>query len=199
DGRTVLLVSHQLSSVVALCSMALLLESGSLSLSAAPEEAVVRYSSQLALLAEVVPIDQRSRFLRSVTTDPLPSKPGALREFQIAVGVVEGLRVNYWISVHIVNSTGDVVAQCDSRLSGMLLDPTVEQMIGLTLRSPWLLPGSYHLDVFLCCIGVVEHTDWVCQFTVAHDSPHVGALIDEATAASPVLADFKYEAKGRLP
>ena len=101
--------------------------------------------------------------------------------------------VPYFVSAHIVDQRGTVVAQCDSRLTGLWLDPRADQIVTLTIRQPWLLPGEYSVDLFVCNAGVIDSLEGACHLTVTPDLPYPGGAIDEALAASSVLADFRYE------
>jgi lipopolysaccharide transport system ATP-binding protein len=60
EGRTILFVSHNMSTVESLCDRGILLESGSLCLDSTSEEAVRVYLEKSYSLAQELPLDQRS-------------------------------------------------------------------------------------------------------------------------------------------
>ena len=99
----------------------------------------------------------------------------------------------YYVSCHINDVNGIVVAQCDSRLVGLWLDPTVQQRVALTVTSLWLRPGRYTVDVFLCKAGVLDAWEGAAVFEVLPVSPYPEIAGDEALDRGMVLSDFSYE------
>ena len=59
-----------------------------------------------------------------------------------------------WLSAFIVNPGGATVTQCDSRLVGAWVDD-FERVAGqFRFTTPWLKPGSYRVDLFICAAGL---------------------------------------------
>jgi lipopolysaccharide transport system ATP-binding protein len=121
--------------------------------------------------------------------DPQETKHVAFR-----VRPLRGLSRPY-VSAHVLNDTGEVVAQCDSRLVGFRLegDDTVE--CRLSLAQIWLKPGTYTLDFYICeSSSLVDYCERACSFSVSTSLPYSHTATPEATASGVVLADFQWAA-----
>jgi lipopolysaccharide transport system ATP-binding protein len=129
DGRTVLFVSHNMAAIQALCSKAILLENGHLTLSGSPAEVVSGYlnsDSKLWIDRDLSCITTRKggnsnlRFTsydvvdlqgKSLDAPTCGSKVRFIVNFQVIFGYVDNLRVG--ISFKDRN-TGDTVTQLNS-------------------------------------------------------------------------------------
>lgn len=198
DGRTVLYVSHQVATVTALCTSAMFLDRGSLAYHGTVEGALSRYRDTF----EKFQVDQREaqrrpgsgqlRFQRIAVTeqtqDPADEK---VVEFDIPAG--PGLVGSYFVSAHINDANGSVVAQCDSRLTGTWFDPARPQSGRLVVKNLWLKPGRYTIDMFLCQSGVLDAWEGADAIDVLPSPPYPEVTSDEAMSHGMVLADFDYE------
>lgn len=99
----------------------------------------------------------------------------------------------YFVSAHIGDDQGSVIAQCDSRLVGKWFDPTAEQKGRLVIRDLWLKPGQYTVDVYVCQAGVLDAWEGAWRFEVLPDLPYPEYAEDSATSAGLVFANFDYE------
>ncbi len=101
----------------------------------------------------------------------------------------------YFLSVHIVDSIGRTVLQLDSRLAGMWVDHcnNADVVTRLELRTPWLKPGAYTLDIFVCNAGVVDQYSEAAHFKVHPNLPYRYSASEDAWANTLVFADFDWE------
>ena len=198
DGRTVLFVSHQMQTVMNLCTSALFLQSGRLAYQGDVDSAMARYRDSFD--DYVVAQQEASRRpgtgelrTRTVTVvDPTMSvtDPKVIR---ISVPAAARELPNYYVSCQISDANGAVLAQCDSRLSGTWLEADREHELTLSIKDLWLRPGRYSVDVFLCNMGVLDAWEGASAFEVLPGMPYAEHASDDAYAATPVLADFGYE------
>jgi lipopolysaccharide transport system ATP-binding protein len=198
SGRTILFVSHHLPSVSALCQRLLVLENGRLVHDGAVQSGVERY-----MAAITAPTQMRlSDFRRPGSGELRVKKASCSKGYQECAGLktigftvtqcapIEG---KFFISIHLVDTMGTVLAQCDSRLSGQWFDAAPELNFEFRLRTPWLKPGSYRIDIFICSSGFIDQCEYACAFEVLPLLPYPGAAGSEATAHGLVLADFEFE------
>jgi lipopolysaccharide transport system ATP-binding protein len=197
-GRTVLYVSHQLQTVQALCSSALLLDRGTLtyagtvdgtleayrnsfeSFAAAQSEAKNRPGSGQVRLSSVSMPDVFVKSSDDITVD-FVAKPS------------KHLIGSYFLSMHVNNDQGTVIAQCDSRLVGQWFDPTKEERGSLVIRDLWLKPGQYTVDVYACQAGVLDAWEGAWKFEVLPDLPYPEFTESSGTANGLVFVNFDYE------
>jgi lipopolysaccharide transport system ATP-binding protein len=96
-----------------------------------------------------------------------------------------------FLSAHVMNSQGTVIAQLDSRLLGTWLSGSQPIRGELRIDSPWLKPGRYGLDLFLCAPnGVIDLFERALEFEISPILPYPESVKEEATATGQVLASF---------
>ncbi len=197
DGRTVLYVSHQVQTVTALCTSAIYLDGGRLAYHGSVEGALERYRASYASFA----VEQRDAGRRPGTGELRASRvrlseetfePAEDKVIEIDVGSNADLIGTYYVSCHVNDVNGIVVVQCDSRNVGVWLDPCRPQTVTLTIRSLWLKPGRYSVDVFVCKTGVLDGWEGAAVFDVLPVSPYSALAGDEALERGVVLSDFSY-------
>ena len=123
EGRTVILVSHQLQSVRALCSRALVLQAGKLIFDGGAEDAIRQHLASYEDLDFII-ADPASRpghgGVRTHSVEPdksiFNSSEPKVFHFQFDATGYTGAR--YYVGVHIVDEQGVEVLQMDSRLAG---------------------------------------------------------------------------------
>ncbi len=198
DGRTVLYVSHQVQTVTALCSTALYLENGRLVMQGDVDEAIELYrtSRDRAVLAPT-DIERRAgtgelRITSATVSSPL-YRTTEDKTIELVVGSNPSFIGKYFVSCHVNDRNGTTILQCDSRVSGLWLDAGLDQKIVLTIRSPWLKPGEYTVDLFVCSSGVLDAFEGAARFEIHPVLPYEHAVSDEGLASGLVLADFGYE------
>lgn len=200
QGRTVLYVSHQLQTVQALCSSALLLDRGRLIYSGTVEGTLEAYrdSFESYALAQADPDnrpgDGRLRLSSVAMTDEfIKSADPIVIEF--AAPAQPKLIGSYFISIHVNNDQGLVIAQCDSRLTGFWLDPAVPQNGRIVIRDLWLKPGAYTVDAYVCQAGVLDAWEGAWRFEVLPDLPYPEFTEASAIEKGMVFTNYSYESR----
>lgn len=197
-GRTVLYVSHQLQTVQALCSSAILLDRGKLVYSGTVDGTLEAYrnSFESFALAQSNPKNRPGTGavrLSSVSMDDefLKSSDDIVVNFEAPKA--KNLIGSYFVSAHINNDQGTIVAQCDSRLVGKWFDPSEPQKGRLVIRDLWLKPGQYTVDVYACQAGVLDAWEGAWRFEVLPDLPYPEFTEPSATQNGIVFTNFDYE------
>jgi lipopolysaccharide transport system ATP-binding protein len=197
-GRTVLFVSHTMQAVSLLCSRAMLLRAGSIAYAGGVKETIDLYLST---------------FAKSSGSDELPDRRPGTGEYRYTLaspareyfGGAEEKTIHFeierrskligkmWLSVLVVDSRGIIVTQCDSRLVGALFGD-FERLAGqFRLRSPWLKPGSYRLDFFICAHGIVDAWEGACSLTISPVLPYQNSVTEDGVTSGVVFGDFAWQ------
>jgi lipopolysaccharide transport system ATP-binding protein len=166
SGRTILFVSHNLASVTALCTRALLLEHGKLVADGGTEEVVEGY---LHAVRSESHADLRDRSDRR--------GDGRLRFVSLAVDGADGarsgsdcsIRLSYeaqspeadlFVGIAVQGPLGEPIFLCTNRLSGdSLATAAPDGEIACTISQLPLLPGRYTINVYAEVAGVLA--DWI--------------------------------------
>jgi lipopolysaccharide transport system ATP-binding protein len=198
SGRTVLYVSHQAQTVTSLCTSAMFLQNGRLSYYGGVDGAMAEYRESF----ESFQIQQQDaarrrgtgtlRFMRAAVTEQSQDPVDDI-VVEFAIGTNNELVGKYYVSFHVNDADGNVIVQCDSRLTGVWFDPKNPNAGSLTIRSLWLKPGRYTVDAFICQSGILDAWEAADQFTVLPSSPYPEITSDEAISFGTVFADFNYE------
>ncbi len=198
DGRTVLVVSHQLQTVSDLCSSAIYLDSGHLVLHGTVEAAMEEYKRSFARSTPVVkeaafrPGSGELRFVEAKVTDDI-TKPGQEVVVEFVVGANPDYGNRYHVSCFVNNEDGMLIAQCDSRVVDFWLDPSTDAEGRLCMRTPWLKPGAYTVDLFIHTGGhPADIWEQACQFQVLPVSPYPHPTTPDGTDHGVVFPDFDY-------
>jgi lipopolysaccharide transport system ATP-binding protein len=197
-GRTVLFVSHNLQAVSLLCSHAILLRNGSLVYDGGVKEAIDLYAATFAQGTNSHESPERrpgSGEYRFIEASPAKKYFGGADEKTIHFTIErrKNLVGKMWLSAFLVDASGTVIAQCDSRLSGIYLGD-FEQLVGqFRLRSPWLKPGSYRIDLFICAAGIVDVWEGACTIDISPILPYPGSVSEDGVKAGVVFCDFTWQ------
>lgn len=196
DGRTVLYVSHQMQTVLNLCTSAMFLQAGELVFHGDVNSAMARYRESFEdHAAKQVEASRRPGTgelrARSVATEPT-FQVADTKTVQIEIGDNEAGGQPYFVSAHVNDANGVTLAQCDSRVHGVWLDPSRPQTLTLSIDDLWLRPGRYSVDVFLCRAGILDAWEGAATFEILPDLPYPEMASEEATAGGMVLTDFTY-------
>lgn len=197
-GRTVLYVSHQLQTVQSLCTSAILLDRGRLVHAGSVDSTLEAYRDSFESFS-VAQSDPASRpgngalRLTGVRMEDEFVKSAQPVTVEFEVGRNPHLIGTYFVSAHITNDQGTVIAQCDSRLVGTWFDPEQEQKGRLVIRDLWLKPGQYTVDMYLCQAGVLDAWEGAWRFEVLPDLPYPEYTEESATRDGLVFVDFDYE------
>ena len=183
-----------MASISTLCTRALVLNRGGVEIDGGVDTAVRAYTASFRS-APAMPLRRSgSGELRVVNTFVAdePVQAGDPKYIRFTIERVHDFAVPYYVSANIVDERERVVAQCDSRLVGLWLDPASSQTAVLHIRQPWLLPGDYRVDIMVCCWGLIDLLEGAAHFTVAPEIPYPGGAVEEALESSMVLPDFDY-------
>jgi lipopolysaccharide transport system ATP-binding protein len=198
DGRTVLLVSHQLQTVSDLCTSALYLSAGQLVLHGTVEQALEEYKrsfARTAPLRQVAAHRPGTGELRctgvSVANDI--TKPGQDVVVEFGIGANPSFGTRYYVSCLVNNEDGMVIAQCDSRVVDFWLDPSTDAEGRMVLRTPWLKPGAYTVDFSVYAGGhATDIWEQACHFQVLPVTPYPHPTTPDGTDHGVVYPDFDY-------
>jgi lipopolysaccharide transport system ATP-binding protein len=167
-GRTVLFVSHNLTSVASLCSQACFLERGRVRTTGPVDEVIEHYVASTRR-ESIVPLAERSdregtgklRFLEmsAQSADGAPPVVGSDLEIAVRYTTNEAVR-NVMVGVAAYGVMGEPLFVCSSRLTGQEWDVIPQEgTFRLTVPRLPLAPGSYALNVYAEVNGVIA--DWV--------------------------------------
>ena len=198
-GRTILFVSHAMSSVASLCTRGILLERGTIAYAGDIESTIDTYLSTVA----VTPNDEEAqrrregsgqlRFAHAAASQEIydPDEQKVI-EFSIERHRPTGDRV--WLGCHITDEVGDIVLQCDSRLVGHWLDIGDRYEGRFVLTNPWLRAGTYYVDLFVCSNseGIIDAYERACRLDVRPVLPYPYTATSDGYKHGVVFADFTY-------
>lgn len=198
SGRTVLFVSHHMQSVSALCSRALYLERGQATYLGEVSGAIARYMQSFEPTESTVSDPQQ----RPGTGEWRITEVAPEREFYTG-GEAKTVRYrverfssgvpSFFVSCHIVDEMGATLVQCDSRMVGRWMEADDRYEGTFTLKTPWLKPGTYRMDLFVCNASILDKFEDACRLKVIPLLPYPSAGNSEATTHGVVFADFAYE------
>ncbi len=197
-GRTVLFVSHHMQSVQVLCTRAMYLEKGKVLCYGEVPEAIDYYVRSFERPATKMG-DPRQRpgtgelRITSITTNKEFFECAGEKTIRFTVERFSSFTGRYFVSCHIVDHYGVTILQCDSRMVGHWIDPSDRYEGEFTLRTPWLKPNTYRVDIFLCSAGVIDSFEHACQLEILPLLPYPAAGNTEATSGGIVFADYSYE------
>jgi lipopolysaccharide transport system ATP-binding protein len=200
SGRTVLFVSHNIQAVSLLCSRGVLLTAGSLTYAGSIQETIDRYVSTFSKASDSHELPDRrpgSGEYRFTRASPAREYFGGAEEkiiyFEIERRSVPTGRL--WLSALVVDSSGMTVAQCDSRLVRPLFGDFKSLSGQFRLRSPWLKPGSYRMDFFICAtgLGIVDGWEGACSLNISPVLPYQNSVSEDGVAGGVVFSDFAWQ------
>ena len=203
SGRTVLFVSHHMQSIAVLCSKAMYMDKGQVTFIGNIPGAIQRYMDTFDKSA--VGISDPARRpgtgeyrLTSVTPSKELFTCGEEKTISFTIERLKPFVGKIHISCHVVDEFGSVILHCDSRMVGHLIDATDQHEGVLTIKTPWLKPGSYRVDILVCSSGVLDRFDEACYLDVMPLLPYPVAGNTEATSLGVVFTDFSYQ-KAAVP
>ena len=197
SGRTVLFVSHQMQSVAVLCTKAMYLEKGVCTFAGDVPTAIEHYMKSFAS-ANVAMIDAERRHgsgeYRFVSATPGKEFFNCGEDKVVAFKLrrMRPFNQKMFLICDFIDRSGVVVARCDSRLLDFFVDATDEYSGEFRLRTPWLKPGDYTVDLRVCCYGVLDHFIQACVVRVIDvlPYPHTGGA--EVISEGVILADYNF-------
>ena len=195
-GRTVLFVSHQLESVMALCTRVCLLNAGRLEADGEPDAVVQMYQSR-GYSASRETVDNSDRRpgrgtvrMTSFRSEQEPFDPSAKKVFLIGMTTRNPVEAPFYLALHLFDQHQRQILIVDSRHSDQILSPGAPFEVRLELDSPWLCPGEYRIDAYLYNSDVIDKWEDACRFNVSSRLPYSGAIFEPVIRGSIVLPDF---------
>ncbi len=196
-GRTVLFVSHNLSTVASLCTSAMHLHRGECKLAGGTEEVIHAYLTELTSQpTEPAPADRRPgsgeyrfRYVR-------PSKPifycQEPKVFEFEIDRLGGPVVSMYFMIEIRDLRGGIVTQCDSRLGGVWKQDFQHTRGEVTVDCLWFQPGTYTVDAFIFVNGIIEKFEQACSFEVSTVLPYPHSVPEECYRRGAALSRFDW-------
>ena len=197
SGRTVLFVSHQMQSVAVLCNKAMYLERGVCTFAGDVPTAIEHYMKSFKS-AQSAAIDPQRRpgtgeyRFTSVTPAKEFFTCGEEKVIKFTINRFKPSAARLFVSCHLVNNMGAIIAQCDSRLVNFWIEPCDRFEGEFSVKTPWLKPGNYRVDMYICSAGVLDNFEQACSINVIDLMPYPSPGNPEATAHGAVLCDFLY-------
>ena len=206
DGRTVLFVSHNMQSVSLLCTRAACLEGGTLPFIGDVRTAIERYQSSFTRDPEPRSA-ARDRHRRGTgeyrVTRAAPAKPHFSPEepkvIRFRLERKTGPLASMFFQAFIVDSLGVIVSQTDSRLVDHRLEDAQSYECTITLRTPWLKPGEYRVDLLVVGGGIVDAFDDACRLHVSPVLPYPQSAPGDAIERCAVLSDYSWSSESGTP
>jgi lipopolysaccharide transport system ATP-binding protein len=197
-GRTILFVSHNMQAVSVLCNRGMFFRAGSLEYTGSAKEAIDRYTSSFSKANGSDDPDRRygSGEYRYTFASPARQIFGGAEEKVINFEIERrGKPVGrMWACALIFNSDGAIVAQCDSRLVGFLVEDTPRMSGSVRFTTPWLKPGSYRVDLSVGAPWTIDYWETACSLVISPALPYPHSAAPDATAHGLVFADFSWQA-----
>lgn len=197
SGRTVLFVSHNLASVGQMCGRVIVLHHGRVDLDGPTPDGIRRYFELQGLEGEIPSVDKREgkgtfRFT-SVQMESEAIAPTTPTRVRFEIERVQPGTEPAYVSAHVVDEQGRLVAQCDGRFHDAWLKGDGPFRGELEIRGPWLVPGNYKLVLELCdrtSEWLVDRIPCGVGWTVLADLPYPVPASDDGWNQGLVLADF---------
>jgi lipopolysaccharide transport system ATP-binding protein len=197
-GRTVLFVSHNMHAISVLCNRGLFLDGGTVAFAGHTKETIEAYLSSCS---------------KAEGNDELPDRRPGSGEYRFTfarptrdyIGGGEEKTVDFeirrrrdvfdrmFLAARIVDSTGTIIAECDSRLVGTWIEDR-ERIAGqFRLSTPWLKPGSYRVDLFICTLSlIVDIWESACWLEISPILPYPNSELHGTQENGVVFGDFAW-------
>jgi lipopolysaccharide transport system ATP-binding protein len=197
NGRTVLFVSHNMTSVTQLCNRVLVMTRGKVAYDGNVASGAAMYLEALQSATRTDDSDARTRpgsgEYRFSEVEPAKRlfDSDEPKEITFKVRRRHGSAVGrMFLSAHVVDGMGNIVCQCDSRLVGVWLHDDDEITGSFRFDSPWLRPGRYRVDLYLCGCGIIDNFEDACEIAVSPVLPYAHSASGDGFAKGTVFADF---------
>ena len=198
QGRTVLLVTHDMRAVKALCQQALVLDHGSLIQSGSPDEIIRTYLAQCLDTSEqhrvVTPLLRWHGLQNRAALENLRNDEDLVFE----LGFESGSQPinNLQFDCSLTDEHGRTAVHCRSKFvrGPISIRSNTRFVVRYLLRSPRLAPGHYYLGIYVAAdmkeLCWIEHID-ACGISTA--SPFFADAVLDGVKGSSV-PDFMVEA-----
>ena len=198
QGRTVLFVSHNLQAVSALCNRGVYLRNGRVVCVDETKKVLDAYLSDMPQADRSEnPVQRHQGTGEYQYTFANPSQESFLsterKSLEFEINCIKKMTERMWLSAHVVNAKDNVIVQCDSRLMGLWVSDAPKIKGTFYFDTPWLKPGKYHIDLFLCSrMGIIDHWENACSITISPMLPYAETISDDGVADGWVFANFNW-------
>ena len=197
-SRTVLFVSHSMAAVSRLCTKCLVLDAGKMAFYGKTNDAVALYNKvQLPTgsSASANLLRHGSGELRYTSAET--SRPhftvGEPKTILFKINQQKDLLGQIFLSGHF-RQNDTPIFQFDSRMIGTWLSVAREITGSISFTHPWLKPGQYQLDLYICNHpGIVDEYLDAVVINIIEDFPYAGAFGADAYRFGVVFSDFSIE------
>jgi len=204
-GRTVLFVSHQLSSIRQICGTALELDKGMIRSEGDVNVVIDDYLSTVAtdsVAERSFPSDGRPGTgdlrLRHARLDETKYRTDQEKRATFRIERRAPAAARFYIVVILRSRDGTVVSYCDSRLTDPgWYDPADELEIEVVVSHPWLTAGQYSVDLTLNSYALLDLVEGALGFEVTDDSPYPNPETPEVQVFARVLPNFAVTSRVR--
>jgi lipopolysaccharide transport system ATP-binding protein len=196
-GRTVLFVSHQLESVMALCTRVCLLSAGRIVADGEPEATVHLYQTRGYASAQKTAENSDRRpgrgtvRITSFRAEQESFDPFARKVFRISMSTRNPAEAPFFLALHFFDQHQRQLFILDSRHSDQVLAPGGSFEVQIELDGPWLCPGEYKIDAYLYNHEIIDKWEDACRFNISSRMPYPGAIFEPVIRGSIVLPDYK--------
>jgi lipopolysaccharide transport system ATP-binding protein len=196
-GRTVFFVSHQLESVLSLCTRVCLLKAGRLVADGKPDAIVRQYQArdtgESSSAVDSNPDSRPGRGSVRITNFEAESAsfdPAGAKRFRLKLETRDQREAPFYLALLFFDEQQRQVLFLDSHHSKEALIPGGLVELNVVLESPWLCPGEYRIDAYLYNPDIIDKWEDACRFTVSSQIPYEGSVYEHAIRGSIVLPAF---------
>jgi lipopolysaccharide transport system ATP-binding protein len=195
-GRTIFFVSHQLETVLALCTRVCLLDEGRLHADGRADTVVQLYQerSYAATTASVrnpaIRPGRGTVRIQSLRPEQQLFKPDAAKTFHLQILTTDTREAPFYLALNLIKQNHKIGICIDSHHSNEILTPGEPFELSIVVRSPWLCPGEYRVDAILYNMDVIDGWEDACRFRVSSQMPYSGTLYEPAIRGTVVLPEF---------
>ena len=97
-----------------------------------------------------------------------------------------------YLSAHLVDIRGIEIAQFDSRLMGQWFEGSSVIEGAFKFSSPWLKPGAYRMDFFICAAGITDSFENACTINISPVLPYPNSSSGDGIAKGLVFGEFSW-------
>ena len=206
SGRTILFVSHQLTSVVALCSRAILLQNGSVEADSDAKSVVELYQKRSLSLEDsddLPPNENRpgrgTMRISMVRPEKRVFDPAGDKRFTVRVITHDPEEAPCYLSLIFRDENNHILFILDSRHVGTAIIPGGDSEFSVVLHTPWMRPGEYSVSAELLNFDVIDNWEQACRFGVSNELPYSGVIRGPAISSSLVLPEFSVAVSSSTP
>jgi len=206
SGRTILFVSHQLTSVVALCSRAILLQNGRVEADADAKSVVELYQKRSLSLddsEDLRPSENRpgrgTMRISMVKPEKRVFDPAGDKRFTIRVTTNDPEEAPCYLTLVFRDENNHILFVLDSRHVDTPIIPGGDSEVSVLLHTPWMRPGEYTVSAELLNFDVIDNWEQACRFGVSNHLPYSGVIRGPAISSSLVLPEFSVAVSSSTP